>query len=108
MDPTQEELQRLLDILRKYAVFGQVSKQVSDPFTVTDLVKKAEEIESDEMGRARFKRQDLRDLMTFYGKVNGRSFGHLMMRHLDRINDGWCIKFEPSNSGRNAYRLVSL
>src|SRR5262249_23577370 len=45
------------------------------------------------VGRWQRTNQDLREVMTNqYGKVDQRSFGQKLMRHRDRICDGWCIE----------------
>jgi len=85
LDPTQEELQQLLNTLRKY--FG-----ANEHFTVARCEQLAEEMEADMQGRSRWKRPDLRNEMTAHGKINGKSFGKKIMRHRDRLSDGWSIK----------------
>jgi len=59
------------------------------------------------MGRPRYKRQDLRDVMSVQGKVNTRSFGWLLRRHRDRIIDGWSIRVASGKDRKdtNTYYL---
>jgi hypothetical protein len=77
-------------------------------FNVADCARLAEEQESDSMGRSRYKRQDLRDLMTSHGKINNLSFGHLLRTHRDRFCDGWCIKFTGSPAAGVSYELAAM
>jgi hypothetical protein len=97
MDPTTEELQQLIDVLKKY-VFGA--------FTVADCEKLAEEQEADPFGRVRYKRLDLRELMTIHGRINSKSFGRLLMRHRDRRIGDCYIQFVSNQRGRVTYRLI--
>src|SRR5262249_13198095 len=99
MDPTTEELKQLIDVLRRCFQTNR--------FTVADCARLAEEQEYDLGGRARYKRQDLRDAMTIHGRINTKSFGRLIMRHRDRVVDGWSIRVETRRGGResNAYYL---
>lgn len=98
-DPTLEELRRLISVLRRCFPLGS--------FTVGDCERLAEEQEADpvRIGGWRFKNRDLRDLMTFHGKINVVSFGHLLRRHRDRVIDGWCVRVSPGKDA-NTYRLV--
>jgi putative DNA primase/helicase len=87
VDPTEGELQRLIDVLKKHFGKGQ--------FTVSDCRELAEG------------RQDLRDLMTFHGSVNVKSFGRLLSRHLERVRGGWQIVTESKEGDRVLrYRLI--
>jgi putative DNA primase/helicase len=86
LDPTIEELRQLIEVLRKCFPAG------NQFFTVADCARLAEEMDHDSWGRPRYKRQDLRDVMTFHGKVNTKSFGWLIKRHRDRVVDGWSIR----------------
>src|SRR5262245_5375449 len=101
MDPTIEELRQLIDVLKKYF------PTPNQFFTVADCERLAQEQDSDSMGRPRFKRQDLRDVMTFHGKVNVKSFGWLLKRHRDRVVDGWSIRVASGKDRKevNAYYL---
>lgn len=98
MDPKEEELHRLFSVLTKY------HKDLAGKFTVADCERLAADLEHDG-GIARYKRQDLRDLMTFHGKINATSFGWMLRRHRDRIRGDWCLK--SAAGGRvAAYQLV--
>jgi putative DNA primase/helicase len=101
MDPTLEELTNLLNVLRNTFKEG-------DKFTVAMCQKEADKQSSDNHGRPYYVRQDLRDLMTFNGKLNARSFGRLLGKHLERIKDGWY--YEPAGTvhGAAAYVLVRV
>jgi putative DNA primase/helicase len=101
MDPTLEELTNLVNVLRNTFKEGE-------KFTVAMCQKKADEQSSDNHGRSYYIRQDLRDLMTFNGKLNTKSFGRLLGRHLERIKDGWY--YEPAGRvhGAAAYVLVRV
>jgi hypothetical protein len=100
MDPTLDELATLLDALR--SAFPKANTK----FTVAMCRKKAEEQRADNHGRPYFAHQELRDLMTFNGKINLKSFGHLLGRHKGRIKDS-CY-YEPAGTvqGSAAYILV--
>jgi hypothetical protein len=102
MDPTLAELQRVISVLRKY------QGDLAGRFNVADCARLAEEQESDSMGRSRYKRQDLRDLMTSHGKINNLIFGHLLRTHRDRFCDGWCIKFAGSTAAGVSYELAAM
>src|SRR5262249_33352430 len=102
LDPKQDELRALLGVLQKYFNANQT-------FTVADCWQKAEETEfSGQSGRWQPKNQDLREVMTDrYGKVDQRSFGHKLMRHRDRICDGWCIEVvtDTKHARASVYKL---
>jgi hypothetical protein len=100
MDPTLDELATLINVLR--TAFPDANTK----FTVAMCRKKAEEQKSDNHGRPYFVRQDLRDLMTFNGKINLKSFGHLLGRHKGRIKDGWYYQPAGTVEGSAAYALV--
>jgi putative DNA primase/helicase len=88
LDPKQEELRALLGVLRKYFKADAI-------FTVADCWQKAEETEFVGTSGSRWQHtnQDLREVMTDqYGKVDQRSFGKKLMRHRDRICDGWRVE----------------
>jgi putative DNA primase/helicase len=89
LDPKQEELLEVLEVLKKYF-------KANAPFTVADCRQRAEETEmrgSPPNTRWQHKRQDLREVMADrFGKVNQRVFGRKLMRHRDRICNGWCIE----------------
>jgi len=108
MDPAEEHLERLLEVLKKYrnATIDDLML-LAGAFTVADCTKLAEQQESDRLGRPIFKRQDLRDLMTSHGKLDGRFFGRVLMANRDKIKDGWCIKVVPSGRGVRKFRLVA-
>src|SRR5262249_8844318 len=94
LDPTLEELQRIHDVLRKY---------FTETFTVADCSRLAEERDG-----WQYRREDLRQLMTFRDKINLKSFGRMLARHRDRIGrDGWCLKSMPSTTASNAYQMVA-
>jgi hypothetical protein len=100
MDTTQEELQGLIDVLRKYFAVGQ-------GFTAAECGQKANEQASDTYGKPYYVRQDLRDLMTFHGKINTTSFGRFLMRHLDRVYNGWSLKLGHSaKTHSKTYKLA--
>src|SRR5262249_57478933 len=70
-----------------------------------DCARLAEEKIPDSRGIPQFVRPDLLEVMTFHGRVNGWSFGRLLMRNIDRRIDGWFIQFV--SAGRTgSYRLV--
>jgi putative DNA primase/helicase len=85
LDPTTEELRRLLDALKKYFAPEEF-------FTVAHCERLAEEGQHDSMGRPSYKRPDLREEMISHGKINAISFGFKLRRHRDRILDGWSVR----------------
>lgn len=87
LDPKQDELHELLGVLKKYF-------EADEQFAVADCWQKAEEKEQERHSfRWYYKNQDLRKAMTDnYGKVDQRSFGQKLMRHRDRMCNGWCIQ----------------
>jgi putative DNA primase/helicase len=100
MDPTREELGRLLDVLKKYA------SELAGRFTTADCTKLAEEQTSDQYGRPYYRRLDLRELMSKQGKLDGQHFGRTLMRLLNKRKDGWHIELVPSGERTRAWRLV--
>jgi putative DNA primase/helicase len=100
MDPSLEDFHQLLDVLKRYR------NELGEQFRVSDCVRLAEELTSDSSGRPTYRRFDLRELMTFHGKINAKSFGRLLMRHRDRIHEDWSIKFiHETRDGVAAYCL---
>jgi hypothetical protein len=102
LDPDRDQLSQLLGALRA------TYKDQQTTFTVADLARLAEETKGDLFGRPVFSYLKLREVMMFYGKINTRSFGHLLRRHLDRTDDGWGIKLAPSGDRANAYQLFKV
>jgi hypothetical protein len=100
LDPKLEEVRQLLTVLKKYR------KELAGKFAVADCAKLADEMETDMYGRPRYRRQDLRDLMLSHGKMDHRSFGHLLRRCRDRRVDGWFIKLLSDSRGRAVYQLI--
>ena len=96
LDPSIEELRQLIEVLRKCFPAAQQF------FTVADCARLAEEMDHDSWGRPRYKRQDLRDVMTFQNKINTRSFGWLLKRHRDRVIDGWSIRVAGGKERKDA------
>jgi len=105
LDPKRDELQALLGTLKKYFNADAI-------FTVADCWKKAEETEfSGQSIRWQHKNQDLREVMTDqYGKINQRSFGRKLMRHRDRIRDGWRIEVvtDSTQSRVSVFKLKNV
>jgi putative DNA primase/helicase len=85
LDPSIEELRRLLDALKKYFAPKEF-------FTAADCARLAEESQTDSIGRREFKRPDLREEMSSHGKIDALSFGVKLRRHRDRILDGWSLR----------------
>src|SRR5262249_30406624 len=113
LDPKQEELRALLGALRNHFMANQT-------FTVAACWQKAEEskpvYQAEFAGQSpliqspRWQRtnQDLREVMTDqYGKIDQRSFGRKLMRHRDRICDGWRIEVvtDSKQSRVSVFRL---
>jgi len=91
LDPKLEELQALLEALKKYF-------KADEPFTVADCRKKAEELVDQYSYQRQYVRQDLRDVMTdARGQINDKSFGRKLVRHRDRIHDGWYMQVVTSS-----------
>jgi len=105
LDPKQEELQALMDALKKHFNADAI-------FTVADCYQKAEETEfSGQSIRWQYKNQALREVMTSqHGKVDQRSFGQKLMRHRDRICNGWCIEVvtNSTQSRVSVFRLKQV
>jgi putative DNA primase/helicase len=101
MDIQSDELQRLHEALRKIL-------NPDDKFTVAMCKRKAEEMRTNLFGKTEFKWLELRDLMTFHGRINERLFGRLLGRHQGRITDkGWHYKPAGILQGSSAYVLVA-
>lgn len=99
VDTTAQTLTRLIEVLKKHFAAGQ-------QFTVADCLRLAEEQETDARGRERYKRPDLRDIMIFHNKVDGKEFGSVLRRHRGRINDGWRVQIvKQTRNKTNLYRL---
>jgi putative DNA primase/helicase len=98
LDSKEQELDYLLDVLKKYR------NELGQGFTVATLARLANELERGTFGD--YRRPDLRELMSFNGKINERSFGRLLSRHRDRIRDGWCVAFAKIKDKVSVYRLV--
>jgi putative DNA primase/helicase len=99
LDPTEGELQRLFDVLVKYRA------ELGDSFTVSKCLELAEEKMTDPAGGSRYRRPDLRDLMTSNGRIDTQAFGYLLRRHRDRVRNG--LKIVAETGGRVArYRLI--
>jgi hypothetical protein len=104
VDPTRDELVRLLQALRI------AFKDQGTAFKVADCTKLAEEMNYDLYGRPTGgKYPELRELMLTKGRVDGRAFGQLLGRHLDRVDEeGWSIGLAHESKKRgNTYRLIS-
>jgi hypothetical protein len=100
MDPKEEELQRLLNTLKKY------HDKLMGKFTVADCTKLAEDTTAGSDGRLKYVREDLRELMYQHGKIDGQHFGRLLMRNRDRIREGWQVRIAPSGERTKAYELI--
>jgi putative DNA primase/helicase len=100
MDPVLEQLQGLLDVLKKY------QQELSGRFTVARCMELAETKENDHYGRPIYKYQDLRDVMSYHGKPDGQYFGRLLMKNRDKICGGWRITLEPAKRATRVFRLV--
>ena len=85
LDPTAEELRRLLGALRKHFAAEEF-------FTVADCEQLAEETSHDGMGRPIYKNQDLRGEMVSHGKIDTITFGLKLRRHRDRVLNGWSVR----------------
>ena len=99
MDPTLEEFHHLLEVLKNY------HNELTGRFNVSDCHRLAEEQISDNWSRPTYRRPDLRALMLVSGRVDTNAFGRLISKHLDRIHNGWCIKFVRDTNAGKAYRL---
>ena len=100
MDIQSDELQRLHEVLREIL-------NPDDKFTVAMCKRKAEEMRANAFGKTEFKWPELRDLMTFHGRINERLFGRLLGRHQGRITaNGWHYKPAGILQGSSAYVLV--
>jgi putative DNA primase/helicase len=95
LDDKEQELDRILDVLRKY------QGDLGEGFTVAALVRLASE-----WGAGDYLRPDLRELMLRDGKINERSFGRLLSRHRDRWRGGWCVTFARIELKVSVYKLV--
>jgi putative DNA primase/helicase len=100
MDPKEEELQRLLNTLKKY------HNKLKGKFTVADCTELAEETAHRKDGSRFFVHEDLRELMYQHGKIDGQHFGRLLMRNRDRIREGWQVRIAPAGKRTKAYELV--
>ena len=98
LDEKEQELDQILDVLKKY------QNELGQGFTVAELARLANELERGTFGD--YRRPDLRELMSFNGKINERSFGRLLSRHRDRIRDGWCVAFARTDHKVSVYRLL--
>jgi hypothetical protein len=87
LDPKHEELQALMDTLKKYF-------PADAPFTVADCQQKAEETLAGGYGqRWEFVNPDMRTVMLdAHGQINNKAFGRKLVRHRNRIHDGWYIE----------------
>jgi putative DNA primase/helicase len=97
LDPSREQLRQLLAALRK----GFDEKPTT--FTVADCAQRAKTMISPDV----YAYPELREQMSFHGDVNARSFGRLLMRHLDRIDDGWGIKLGAGGARVQTYELFT-
>jgi putative DNA primase/helicase len=91
LDPGREQLHTLITVLR--ATFSNQNTV----FTIADLSNKASK-----------GNHDLWELMLFKGQHNPKAFGHLLRRHLDRIDDGWCVRLSPGGVRVNTYQLYEV
>jgi putative DNA primase/helicase len=99
LDEKEQELDQILDVLKKYQ-----NELGNKGFTVAQLARLANELGHGNFGD--YRRPDLRELMSFNGKINERSFGKLLSRHRDRIRDGWCVAFARTDHKVSVYRLL--
>ena len=97
LDETQEEFEKLIAALTKHMSVTTTAK-----FTVADLTKLADTTGTNSRGLQYYKRQDLRELMTYKGKLDGQHFSkEVLMKHRDKLSDsGWQIKVETDAGTR--------
>jgi hypothetical protein len=98
LDEKEQDLDRLLDVLKKYR------RELGQSFTVAKCVQLASEKEKGEWGD--YRRPDLRELISRDGKLNERAFGKLLSRHRDRLRGGWQIVFVRIEHNHPVYRLL--
>ena len=98
LDTKEQELDQLLEVLKKYRT------ELGNGFTVSKCLQLANEKEDGNWGN--YLRQDLREVMSRDGKINDRAFGRLLSRHLDRVRGGWCVVFARTAHKVSVYRLL--
>jgi putative DNA primase/helicase len=105
-DPVQEEVTKLLAVLRETFPKPEQYRAI----TVAKCVELAnKDTAKDQYGRpTAYLYPKLRELMLDeYGKINERSFGKKLTDGRDQIRDEWCIRLrEKKVDGRNAYFLA--
>jgi putative DNA primase/helicase len=103
IDPEQENLQRLLKVLRECLTTTEERRA----FTVALCEEKANEIKSrGEWNQPIYKYPELREVMSLKGQINGRHFGRLLMNVRDKIRDEWCIRLISEKGKSNSYCLL--
>jgi putative DNA primase/helicase len=103
MDADREQLFQILGVLRT------IYNDQETTFTTAELMKLAEEMRSNEFSKPVFKYPELRELMTFHGRINAKSFGRLLARHLDRTDaEGWGIMMAGKGGHVNNYLLFKV
>src|SRR5262245_10775691 len=85
LDPTTEELRRLIATLKKCFAPEEF-------FTVADCARLAEEAQVTTFGRPEYKHPDLHKEMVSHGKIDAIAFGFKLKRHRDRVLDGWSVR----------------
>jgi len=85
LDPTTEELRRLIATLKKCFAPEEF-------FTVAECARLAEEAQVTTFGRPEYKHPDLHKEMVSHGKIDAIAFGFKLKRHRDRVLDGWSVR----------------